>query len=97
MKTRWHTTRVVALLVFLVLLAFVAFHSDGLTADQSVSEAVAEFLAAGSRPLPDGYAIVACLALVALFGYVAWDVLRADEGEDEAKPPPGNGARSASR
>jgi hypothetical protein len=96
MKRRRHTTRLVALLMLLVLLAFLAFHRNS-PADQTVGEAVVEFLVAGSMPLPDEYVFVACLVLVAWFGYVAWAVVREDKREDEAKPPPGNGARSASR
>jgi hypothetical protein len=97
MKMTRQTIRLVALLVILVLVAYLAVHRNGLTAKESEDEAVGEVVDVGRMADRDGYSIVASVVLVALFGFVIWKVLRATKVEDEAKPPPGNGARSTSR
>jgi hypothetical protein len=78
--------RLVALVVFLALVTYLAVHRNGLTANEAVGETVGEAVSAGRMALRDGYAMAATLALVALFGFVAWTVLRAHKRGDKATP-----------
>jgi hypothetical protein len=89
------TIRLVALLVLLALVAYLAAHRKGLTTNQAVGEAAGTVVEGGSMAARDRYAIVASLVLVALFGFVMWTAVRANKGEHAA--PPGNGARSTGR
>jgi hypothetical protein len=86
-KATPRSIRLFALLVLVVLVAYLAVHRHGLTANQATGEAGGEVIQAGSMATRDGYAIVASLVFVALVGFVAWTVLRASKGEDEAVPP----------
>src|SRR5262249_10775734 len=89
-KATPRSIRLLALLVLVVLVVLVASlaaHRDGLTATQGTGEAVGEVIQAGRMARGDGYAIVASLVFVALIGFVAWTVRRANKREDEAAPP----------
>jgi hypothetical protein len=85
--------RLVAFLVLLVLVTYLAVHRNGLTVKEAEDEAVGEIVKVGRMVVLDKFAIVASLVLVTLFGFVAWTVLRGHEGEDTAMPP-GDGVRS---
>jgi hypothetical protein len=96
MKMTRQTSRVVALLVFLVLVAYLAVHRNGLTDKEAAGEAVGQVVTVQRTAARDRYVMVASVGLVALFGFVMWTALR-NNREDEAKPPPENAAQSTSR
>jgi hypothetical protein len=79
----------VAVLVLLALLTILAVHRKGLTDEQAEDEAVGAVVQLEDTVVRDRYAAVAFLALVALFAFVTWTALRANEGEDKAAPPAG--------
>jgi hypothetical protein len=80
--------RLVVVLVFLVLLTYLAVHRHRLlTQKEAEDEAVGSAVTLKDMATHDGYAVVAVLALVALFGFVMWAVLHANQGEDKAMPP----------
>jgi hypothetical protein len=90
----------VAVLVLLALLTLLAVHRRGVTAEEAQGEAVGAAVKLGGMAVRDEYAVVASLALLALFAFVTWIALRADDGQDGAKPPAGGssaGDRAASR
>jgi hypothetical protein len=97
MRMTRQTIRLATLLVFLALVAYLVVHPNGLTTNQAVGEVEGEAVEVGRMAVRDKYAIIASLVLVALFGFVMWAAIRANKGEDEAKPPPGNETRSTRR
>jgi hypothetical protein len=86
-KVTWQKSRLVAVLVLLALLTFLAVHRNGLTSKDAEDEAVGEVVKLRDMVLFDDYATVAFLALMVLFAFVTWTVLRANQGEDKAMPP----------
>jgi hypothetical protein len=91
--------RLAALLVLLALVTYLAAHRKGLTFQEAEVEAGGEVVELRRMVLRDGFAMAAALALVALFGFVAWTVLRPKEREDKAAPqgggaPPTDGGAS---
>jgi len=66
----------VTLLVLLALLTLLVVKREHLTAEEAEDTVVR-----------DKYAAVAFLALMALFAFVTWTALRANEGGDKAMPP----------
>ena len=79
--------RLVAVLVLLALLTYLAVHRNGLTSKDAEDEAVGDVVKLEDMSLYDDYATVAFLALMVLFAFVTWTVLRANQGEDKAMPP----------
>jgi hypothetical protein len=86
-KVTGQKSRLVAVLVLLALLTYLAVHRNGLTSKDAEDEAVGEVVKLEEMALYDKYATVAFVALIALFAFVAWTVLRANQGEDKAMPP----------
>ena len=86
-KVTWQKSRLVAVLVLLALLTFLAVHRNGLTSKDAEDEAVGEVVKLRDMVLFDDFATVAFVALIALFAFVTWTVLRANHGEDKAMPP----------
>src|SRR5262245_14013527 len=83
-KVTWHKSRLVVLVVLLALLTYLVAHRNGLTEKATEDEAIGAVARLKNMVIYDDYAIVAFLALVATFAFVAWTVLRANEGEDKA-------------
>jgi hypothetical protein len=73
----------VALLVLLVLVTLVAVRHKVLTAEEA-EKAVAKV---EDDVVRDSHLTVAVVAMVALFGYVIWIVLRANQGDAKSMPP----------
>jgi hypothetical protein len=78
-----------AVVLVLVLLAYLAVHRRGVTEEEAEGEVVGTAVQVGDNAVRDKYAAVAVVGLVALFGFVTWAALRAPEGEDQAMPPAG--------
>lgn len=79
--------RVAAFLVLLTLLIYLWNHRKGLTVGQAVGETVEVVDKASGDALHNEYRAVTVLALIAMFAFVMWTVLRAKEREDKAMPP----------
>ena len=80
----------VALLVLLALLTLLVVkrqHRQHLTAEEAADEAVRPVVKLWDTVVRHEHAAVAFLALMALFAFVTWTALRANEGEDKAMPP----------
>jgi hypothetical protein len=73
----------VALLVLLALLTLLWVHRKGLTAEEAEGEAGGAVVQLEDTVVRDKYAAVAFLGLVALFAFVTWTALRANEGGDK--------------
>jgi hypothetical protein len=81
------TLRLVALLVLLALLTFLVVKRKDLTAEEAEDDAVRAVVKVEDTVVRDDDVAVAFLALMALFAFVTWTALRANEGEDKAMPP----------
>jgi hypothetical protein len=81
------TLRLVTLLVLLALLTILVVKRKDLTAEGAEDDAVRSVVKMEGTVVRDDYAAVAFLALMALFAFVTWTALRANEGEDKAMPP----------
>jgi hypothetical protein len=77
--------RPVVVLALLVLLALVAVHRRGVTAQEAEDEAVGAVVKVDDAAFRHEFAGVAIVGLMALFAYVMWAALRARE-EDKAMP-----------
>jgi hypothetical protein len=77
----------VTLLVLLALLTLLVVKRQHLTAEEAEDDAVRAVVKLEDTVVRDKYAAVAFLALMALFAFVTWTALRADEGGDKAMPP----------
>ena len=77
----------VAVLVLLVLLTFLVVKRRSLTAQEAVDDAVRAVVKVEDKVVRHERAAIALLAVMALFAFVAWTALRANEGEDKAMPP----------
>jgi uncharacterized membrane protein len=91
-KVTRRTIRLAALLVVLALLAFLAVNRNGLTTKETEDEVVGDAVKVVDTGVRDEFAAVAIIGLVALFAFVTWAALRANDGEDRTMPPPGSGA-----
>jgi hypothetical protein len=72
----------VAVLVLLVLLMLLAVHRR-----LTVEEAEKTVVTVEKRMERDSYSTVAFVGIVALFGYMIWIVLSANQGEAKSMPP----------
>jgi hypothetical protein len=81
------TLRLVILLVLLALLTFLVVKRKDLTAEEAEDDAVRAVVKLEDTVVRDDVAAVAVLALVALFAFVTWTALRANDGEDKVRPP----------
>jgi hypothetical protein len=77
----------VALLVLLALLTLLVVKRKDFTAEEAEDDAVRAVVMLEDTVVHDDFAAVAFLALMALFAFVTWTVLRAKKGEDKAMPP----------
>jgi hypothetical protein len=75
------------LLASLALLVLLAVHRKGLTANEAEDEVVGTVVKAEDLVVRDKYVAVAVLALMALFAFVMWTALRANQGDDKAMRP----------
>ena len=82
----------VAVLVLLALLVLVAVYRQRHTDEEPVGAVVN----LGDRAVHDSHATVAVVILVALFAFVMWTALRANERQDKAMPPAGESSASDS-
>jgi hypothetical protein len=82
MVTRLKVSPVVLLVLLVVLLLMVLLHK-GLTPE----EAERRVVDLEGSVVHDSFATVAFVALVALFAFVMWTALSANEEEDKATPP----------
>ena len=71
------------LLVLLATLTLLAVQKRLTTAEETEKAAVKVEV----NVVRDSYSKVVVIALVALFAFVTWTALRANEGEDKAMPP----------
>jgi hypothetical protein len=76
----------VALLVLLALLTLLVVKRKDLTVEEGDDGAVRAVVKLEDTVDRDKDAAVAFLALIALFAFVMWTALRANEGEDKATP-----------
>jgi hypothetical protein len=81
------TLRLVVLLVLLALLTLLVAKRKDLTAEEAADEAVRPVVKLWDTVVRHEHAAVAFLALMALFAFVMWTALCANEGEDKAMPP----------
>jgi len=72
----------VVVLVLLVLLMLLAVHRR-----LTVREAEEAVVTVHTRVVRDSYSTVVLVAMVTLFGYMVWTVLRANQGEAKSMPP----------
>ena len=79
--------RLVVLLVLLALLTLLVVKRKDLTAEEAEDDAVRAAVKLEDTVDRDDDAAVAFIALVALFAFVTWIALRANEGEDKVRPP----------
>jgi hypothetical protein len=78
----------VVVLVLLALLALLAVKRKNLTAEEAANYSVVAVVQVEDTVVrSDRHAIVAFLALTALFAFVLWTALRANEGEAKAMSP----------
>jgi hypothetical protein len=77
----------VALLLLLALLTLLVVKRKHLTAEESVDDAVRPVAKLADTVVRHERAAIALLALMALFAFVTWSSLRANEVEDKATPP----------
>ena len=76
----------VVVLVLLALLTFLVVKRQYLTAEDAEDAAVRTVVKLEDTVVRDDVAAVAVLALVALFAFVVWTVLRPKGEEDKARP-----------
>jgi hypothetical protein len=86
--------RAVALLVVLALLTLLVVKRESLTAEEAQDDAVRTVVKLKDLVVRHEYAVVAFLILMALFAFVTWTGLRANEGEDKATPSAGESSAS---
>jgi hypothetical protein len=86
----------VALLVVLALLTLLVVKRKGVTAEEAEGDVVWTVVKVERAIDRDDFSAVAFLALVALFAFVTWTALRANEGEGKATPPGPGGPPSGS-
>ena len=77
----------VAVLVLLALLTLLVVKRRHLTAEEAVDEAARPAVKLWDTVVRHERAAVAFIVLAALFGFVTWTALRANQGEDKAVPP----------
>jgi hypothetical protein len=77
----------VALLVLLALLTLLVVKRRHLTAEEAADDAARPVVKLWDAVVRHERAAVAFIVLVALFAFVMWTALRANEGEDKAVPP----------
>jgi hypothetical protein len=87
----------VALLVLLALLALLVVKRRYLTVEEATDETVRAVVKVENTLFHDQDAVVILLALITMFAFVTWTVLRANRGEDQALPPAGRGDLTPSR
>ena len=74
-------------LLLLALVALLAIHRHGLTIDQAAEKGVGVAVRVKDDAFYNEYRTVAVLALIAIFAFVIWTVLRAKKVENKAMPP----------
>ena len=77
----------VAVLVLLALLTLLVVKRRHLTAEEAADEAARPVVKLLDTVVRHERAAVAFIVLAALFGFVTWTALRANQGEDKAVPP----------
>jgi hypothetical protein len=77
---------VASFLVLLALIALLAIHRKGLTADEAAEEGVGVVVRLEDDVFRDEYRTVATLAVIAMFAFVMWTVLRAKKEADKTMP-----------
>ena len=77
---------VASCLLLLALLALLAIHRKGLTADQAAEKGVGVVVRVTDDAFYNEYRTVAVLALIAIFAFVMWTVLRANKAENKTMP-----------
>ena len=78
---------VASFLVLLALVALLAIHRKGLTADEAVGKGVRVVVRVTDDAFHNEYRAVTVVVLIAMFAFVMWTVLRAYGRENKAKPP----------
>ena len=75
-----------AVLVVLVLVAYLAVHREPMTLEHAEDEAIEVSVDAVKKAGRDRHVIVAIVGLIALFAFVFWTAARAKEREDKPMP-----------
>jgi hypothetical protein len=75
-----------AVLVVLLLLAYLAVHREAMTLERAEDEAMDVPADVVKNVGRDKYVAVAIVGVIALFAFVIWTALRARAREDEATP-----------
>jgi hypothetical protein len=83
-----------ALLVLLVLLAFLVVKRQDLTTEEAEDDAVQNVVKAEDTVVRHELAALAVLAVVGLFAFVTWIAIHAKAGEGNATPPTGESSAS---
>jgi hypothetical protein len=78
---------VTSFLVLLALIALLWIHRNGLTADEAVGKSAGVVVRLTVDASYNEYRAVTVLAVIAMFAFVMWTVLRAYGRENKAKPP----------
>jgi glucan phosphoethanolaminetransferase (alkaline phosphatase superfamily) len=78
---------VASVLLLLALLALLAIHRNGLTADEAAQKGIGVAVRVTNDAFHNEYRTVAVLALVVLFAFVIWTVVRANKEGSKAIPP----------
>jgi len=78
---------VASFLLLLALLALLTIHRNGLTVDQAAEKGVGVVVRVTDDAFHNEYRTVAVLALMAIFAFVIWTVLRAHKVENKAMSP----------
>jgi hypothetical protein len=87
----------IAVLVLLALLTVLVVKRQHLTAEESADDGVRTVVKVKDTIARDEFAAVAFLALIALFAFVVWTAVRANEGKGKVTPPAGDSSTSGTR
>ena len=77
---------VASVLLLLALLALLAIHRHGLT-DQAAERGERAVVRVKDVAIYNEHRFAAVLTLMAIFAFVIWTALRANQGENKAMPP----------
>jgi hypothetical protein len=78
---------VASFLVLLALVALLAIHRKGLTADEAVGKGVRVVVRVTDDAFHNEYRAVTVVVLIAMFAFVMWTVLSANRGVNKEMPP----------
>jgi hypothetical protein len=80
--------RFIVLLMLLALLAVLVAKRQALRIDEAEDEAVQAVVTVKNTVVRDEYVAGAVLVVLALFGFVIWAAIRAEQEKNKPMPPP---------